>query len=248
MTHPASPSSSSASAHAERVARRGRLTGTLTGPLALAAATATILLAGLAITVLATAQLRVSAAVDTQRALDAAVQETSACASAFASQTAAWKSYQLAEVWDDARASSRAKGALATASGELNERLMRLPELGALAKFPTDGALRAAQSASDTTARLVEAIADTRNADDDALLAADRATLPAIEQVRHELFTLHTDWSRRASEVRVEATSAAAETARRVKAWIEILSLIAVALVVTVGALALRKDASHGGA
>jgi hypothetical protein len=125
---------------------------------------------------------------------------------------------------------------------------MRLPELGALAKFPTDGALRAAQSASDTTARLVEAIADTRNADDAALLAADRATLPAIEQVRHELFTLHADWSRRASEVRVDATSAAAETARRVKAWIEILSLIAVALVVTVGALALRKDASHGGA
>ena len=56
----------------------------LAGPLALAAAAATILLAALAIAVLATAELRVRDAVDQQHALDAAVQEASAAAGALA--------------------------------------------------------------------------------------------------------------------------------------------------------------------
>jgi hypothetical protein len=201
----------------------------------------------MAITVLATTELRVRAAVDAQRSIDGAVQEAASCAGAFASQTAAWKSYLLAEAWNDERASSRAKGALATASGELNERLARLVALGTAAALPVEGAARATQTASNVTALLVEAIADTRGSDDAALAAADRATLPALEQVRHELFSVHADWSRRAIEMRVDAAAAAADTARRVKAWIEILSLATVALVVTVGALAVRKDASHGG-
>jgi len=220
----------------------------IAGPLALAALFATLLLAAMAITVLATAETRVRAAVETQRRLDEAVQEAAACAAAFASQSAAWKSYLLAEVWNDGRASTRAKGALATASGELSERLERLTELGAKAQLPTDGATIAAQSASAATNLLVESIADTRGADDDALAEVDRRTLASLEQVRHELFGVNQDWSARASAFRVEATSAAADSARRFKAWIEILSLLAVVLVVTLGALAVRKDASHGGA
>ncbi|MEY5031417.1 MAG: hypothetical protein RL354_448 [Planctomycetota bacterium] len=244
MTPTAAPSPGQPDSTAARAHRRSRLAG----PFALAAVAATILLSGLAITVLATAELRVRAAVAAQRALDEAVQESAACAGAFASQTAAWKSYLLAESWNDERASSRAKSALATASSELHERLARLEELGTQSGLPVDAATRAARTASSATEQLVEAIADTRGSDEASLIAADRATLPAIEQVRHELFTLHSDWSRSASELRVEATSAAAETARRIKAWIEILSLLTVILVVTVGALAVRKDASHGGA
>lgn len=237
-----------ASAPSPRTHPAPRRAARLAGPLALAALFATILLAGMAITVLATAELRVRAAIDTQRRLDEAVQEAAACAAACASQTAAWKSYLLAEVWNDERASARAKGALATASGDLSERLALLPELGAKAQFPIEGATLAVQRASAATNLIVEGIADTRGADDAALAETDRRTLAALEQVRHELFGVNRDWSARASEFRVEATSAAAESARRLKAWIEILSLLAVVLVVTVGALAVRKDASHGGA
>ncbi len=233
-----------ASAPHPTATRRARLAG----PLALAAAAATILLAGLAIAVLASAELRVRGAVDEQRALDMAVQEAASAAGALAGQNAAWKSYLLAAEWKDERGAMRAKSSLATATSELSERLEQLVALGGAAALPTDGAARAVQSSTRAKEQLVEALADARSADNRGLAAADQALLPAMEQARHELFAIFEEWSALASARRVEATSQAAETARRMKAWIEILSLVAVGLVVTVGAIAVRRESAHVGA
>jgi hypothetical protein len=217
----------------------------LAGPLALAAAAATILLAGLAIAVLAAAELRVRSAVDQQRALDAAVQEASAAAGAVAVQGAAWKSYLLATSWRDERGAVRAKSALATATAELSERLDQVVALGSSAALPIDGASRAVLSAMRAKALLVESLADARGADAAALAAADQALLPAMEQARHELFAISGQWTALARARRIEATTMAADSARRMKAWIEILSLVAVALVIAVGAIAVRRERMH---
>ena len=237
------PTSPSASPRATAVTRGHRLTGVL----ALAAALSTILLAGLAITALATAELRVRSAVATQQALDGAVAEAAACASLFASRTGAWKSYLLAEIRSDEDTATRSKDVLATTSGDLNDRLAALAEFGRRAELPTEGAERAAQSATQATLLLVEAIADTRGANDEAHAAADQRTMSAIDQVQYELSAVHADWSRRATEIRLEETAKASDSARRMKAWIEILSLLAVTLVFIIGAVAVRKDASRGG-
>ena len=203
----------------------------LAGPLALAAAAATILLAGLAIAVLATAELRVRDAVDQQHALDAAVQEASAAAGA-------------AHLGDD-RGALRAKSSLATSTADLSERLEQLVALGSAAALPIEGASRAVLSATKAKELLAESIADARQADEDALVAADQALLPAMDQARHELFALADEWSALARTRRVEATTQAADSARRIKAWIEILSLLAVGLVVAVGAIAVRRERAH---
>ncbi len=217
----------------------------LAGPLALAAAAATILLAGLAIAVLATAELRVRDAVDQQHALDAAVQEASAAAGALAGQGAAWKSYLLAAHLGDDRGALRAKSSLATSTADLSERLEQLVALGSAAALPIEGASRAVLGATKAKELLAESIADARQADEDALVAADQALLPAMDQARHELFALADEWSALARTRRVEATTQAADSARRIKAWIEILSLLAVGLVIAVGAIAVRRERAH---
>ena len=237
------PASPYASPRATAATRGPRLTGVL----ALAAALSTILLAGLAITALATAELRVRSAVATQQALDGAVAEAAACASLFASRTAAWRSYLLAEIRSDEDTATRSKDVLATTSSELNDRLVALAEFGRRAELPTEGATRAAQSAAQATSLLVEAIADTRGADDAAHAGADQRTTSAIDQVQYELSAVHADWSRHATKIRLEATAKTSDSARRMKAWIEILSLLAVTLVFIIGAVAVRKDASRGG-
>lgn len=219
----------------------------LAGPLALAAAAATILLAGLAIAVLATAELRVRSAVEQQRALDAAVQEASAAAGALAVQDGAWKSYLLAADRRDERGALRAKSALATATAELSERLDQVVAIGSAAALPTDGATRAVASAMQAKSLLIESLADARGGDEDALVAADQALSPAMEQARHELFSLSDEWSVLARTRRIEATTMAADSARRMKAWIEILSLVTVGLVVAVGAIAVRRERMHVG-
>lgn len=213
--------------------------------MAIAAAAATILLAGLAITVLATAELRVRNAIDEQRALDAAVQEAAAATGALAGQHAAWKSYLLTTAWDDDRGAARAKGSLATATAELTERLEQLVVLGEAAKLPTGGAARAVLSATRAKEQLVEALADARSGDRTGLRTADQTLLPTMEQARHELVASSEEWNALASARRVAATSQAAESARRMKAWIEILSIIAVAMVITVGAIAVRRESAH---
>lgn len=217
----------------------------LAGPLALAAAAATILLAGLAIAVLATAESRVRNAVEQQRALDAAVQEAAAAAGALAAQNAAWKSYLLAADWRDERGVLRAKSALATATAELSERLGQVVSLGSNAALPTDGATRAVARATEAKVLLVESMADARGADEGALAAADQALLPAMEQARHELSAISDEWTSLARARRIEAAITAADSARRMKAWIEILSLVTVGLVIAVGAIAVRRERMH---
>lgn len=238
------PATTPASERDSTALRRSRLTGVL----ALAAALGTILLASLAITALALAENRVRAALAAQQSLDGAVAEAAACATVFAARTDAWKTYLLAEIRSDSDAAQRAKSALATTSGALHERLESLVEVGVRAGLPTEDAARAARHAGEATALLVDAIADTRGADDAAHAEADRRTMDAIEEVQFALSAVHANWSRHATGLRLEATAAAAESARRIKAWIEILSLIAVTLVLTIGALAVRKDASRGSA
>jgi hypothetical protein len=215
----------------------------IAGPLSLAAATATILLAGLAIAVLASAEVRVRDALRQERTLDAAVRESAACAGAVAGQAAAWKSYVLCELWNDTRGSNRAKSALATATSELNERLPGLTELAAKAQLPAEGALRATACATDLTGELVEAIADTRGAADTELNAVDREIQPRLDQARHDLSALSRDWNEIARARRLDATSDAAGVAGRMKAWIEILSVVAIGLVIAVGIAAVRKEA-----
>jgi hypothetical protein len=214
----------------------------LSGSLSIAASVATVLLAGLAITVLANAEIRVRSAVEQQRALDAAVQQSASCAGAVASQAAAWKSYVLCELWNDERGSNRAKSALATATSDLTERLPSLGAMAAQAQLPTDGSARAAAGADELSEQLVEAIADTRGADDTALQAADRAVQLRLDQTRHDFSALFRDWSEIARNRRLDATTDAAETAGRMKAWIEILSVAAVVLVTAVGILAVGKE------
>ena len=222
-------------------ARRRRLAG----PLALAAAAATILLAGMALAILARAELQVREAVEHQRALDAAVREASAAATALASQNAAWKAYLLATHLRDDRRAIRAQSALATATAEVSERIDRLVPIGASAELPTEGATRAVASAALAKDLLVEALADLRQSDEGALVAADQTMLPALEQARFELLSLFEAWNAHASDRRVLATTQAADRARRIKAWIEILSLIAVSLVIALGAIAVRKETVH---
>jgi len=217
----------------------------LAGPLALAAAGATILLAAVAIAILASAELRVREAIDRQRALDAAVQEAAAAAGALTGQHAAWKSYLLAAHRRDDRAALRAKSALATATADLSDRLDQLVGLGTAAALPTEGAVQAVQSAGHAKDALVETIADARQADDRALAEADQSLVSALDQARHELFAVFDEWSAVAIMRRVEATTEAAENARRMKAWIEILSLVAVGLVIAVGTIAVRRELAH---
>lgn len=211
------------------------------GPIAIAAAAATILLAGMAIAVLAMAERRVRTAVERQQARDTAVHESSACAGAFAAQTAAWKSFMLAELLSDERGAARAKSSLATAAGEMHERLARLPSLGQAAGLPTEHLDAAIRSATDASTAIVEALADARAAGAGSIATAESATSASIQQARFELTALADEWERTASTQRVDASDEAASTARRVKAWIEIVSLLAVALVLAVGTLAIRR-------
>ena len=214
----------------------------LAGLLSIAALAATVLLAGLAIAVLATAEIRVRSAIDQQQALDAAVQQADACVSAVASQTAAWKSYVLCELWSDERGSTKAKSALATAASDLTERLPSLSAAATRAQLPTEGSTLAAVCAGDLTDELVEAIADIRGADQPALQAADRAVQLRLDQARHSFSALLREWSEIARTRRLDATTDAAEAAGQMKAWIEILSVAAVVLVTAVGILAVGKE------
>lgn len=218
----------------------------LVGSLSIAASAATVLLAGSAIAVLATAEIRVRSAIETQRALDQAIQQSAACSASSAGQTSAWKSLVLCELQDDERGAAKAKSALATASSDLSERIPLLAELAEKADLPAAAVSRISIDSASLTERLIEAIADTRGASDAELVAADRALEPRFNQARHDFSALFRDWSEVARTRRVEATTAAAETAGRVKAWIEILSVAAVVLVTTVGVLAIGKERLRG--
>lgn len=218
----------------------------LVGSLSVAASAATVLLAGLAIGVLATAEIRVRSAIEAQRALDEAVQQSAACSAVFAGQTAAWKSYVLCELQDDERGATRAKSALATATSDLNERIPLLAELAEKADLPTAGASRINIDSAILTEQLIDAIADTRGASDPELTAADRALDPRFDQARHDFSALFRDWNEVARTRRLEATTGAAEMAARMKAWIEILSVAAVVLVTAVGVLAVGKERGRG--
>lgn len=218
----------------------------LVGSLSVAASAATVLLAALAIGVMATAEIRVRGAIEAQHALDQAVQQSAACSAVFAGQTAAWKSYVLCELQDDERGAIKAKSALATATSDLNERIPLLAELAEKADLPTTGVSRINTDSSILTEQLIEAIADTRGASDVELVSADRTLEPRFDQARHDFSALFRDWNEIARTRRVEATMVAAETAGRVKAWIEILSVAAVVLVTAVGVLAVGKERGRG--
>lgn len=218
----------------------------LVGSLSVAASAATVLLAALAIGVMATAEIRVRSAIEAQHALDQAVQQSAACSAVFAGQTAAWKSYVLCELQDDERGAIKAKSALATATSDLNERIPLLAELAEKADLPTTGVSRINTDSSILTEQLIEAIADTRGASDVELVSADRTLEPRFDQARHDFSALFRDWNEIARTRRVEATMVAAETAGRVKAWIEILSVAAVVLVTAVGVLAVGKERGRG--
>lgn len=218
----------------------------LVGSLSVAASAATVLLAALAIGVMASAEIRVRSAIEAQHALDQAVQQSAACSAVFAGQTAAWKSYVLCELQDDERGAIKAKSALATATSDLNERIPLLAELAEKADLPTTGVSRINTDSSILTEQLIEAIADTRGASDVELVSADRTLEPRFDQARHDFSALFRDWNEIARTRRVEATMVAAETAGRVKAWIEILSVAAVVLVTAVGVLAVGKERGRG--
>jgi hypothetical protein len=218
----------------------------LVGSLSVAASAATVLLAALAIGVMATAEIRVRGAIEAQHALDQAVQQSAACSAVFAGQTAAWKSYVLCELQDDERGAIKAKSALATATSDLNERIPLLAELAEKADLPTTGVSRINTDSAILTEQLIEAIADTRGASDVELVSADRTLEPRFDQARHDFSALFRDWNEIARTRRVEATMVAAETAGRVKAWIEILSVAAVVLVTAVGVLAVGKERGRG--
>lgn len=218
----------------------------LVGSLSVAASAATVLLAALAIGVMATAEIRVRSAIEAQHALDQAVQQSAACSAVFAGQTAAWKSYVLCELQDDERGAIKAKSALATATSDLNERIPLLAELAEKADLPTTGVSRINTDSAILTEQLIEAIADTRGASDVELVSADRTLEPRFDQARHDFSALFRDWNEIARTRRVEATMVAAETAGRVKAWIEILSVAAVVLVTAVGVLAVGKERGRG--
>lgn len=222
--------------------RRSRLVGSLS----VAASAVTVLLAGTAIAVLATAEVRVRSALDVQRALDQAVQQSAACSAASAGVTAAWKSLVLCRLQDDERGATRAKSALATASSDLSERIPLLAELAEQADLPTAAVSRIDIASAALAEQLIEAIADTRGASDTELVAADRTLEPRFDQARRDFTALHGDWTEVARSRRMEATTAAAETAGRVKAWIEILSVVAVVLVTSVGVLAIGKERLRG--
>lgn len=218
----------------------------LVGSLSVAASAATVLLAALAIGVMATAEIRVRSAIEAQHALDQAVQQSAACSAVFAGQTAAWKSYVLCELQDDERGAIKAKSALATATSDLNERIPLLAELAEKADLPTTGVSRINTDSAILTEQLIEAIADTRGASDVELVSADRTLEPRFDQARHDFSALFRDWNEIARTRRVAATMVAAETAGRVKAWIEILSVAAVVLVTAVGVLAVGKERGRG--
>jgi len=218
----------------------------LVGSLSVAASAATVLLAALAIGVMATAEIRVRSAIEAQHALDQAVQQSAACSAVFAGQTTAWKSYVLCELQDDERGAIKAKSALATATSDLNERIPLLAELAEKADLPTTGVSRINTDSAILTEQLIEAIADTRGASDVELVSADRTLEPRFDQARHDFSALFRDWNEIARTRRVEATMVAAETAGRVKAWIEILSVAAVVLVTAVGVLAVGKERGRG--
>lgn len=218
----------------------------LVGSLSIAASAATVLLAGSAIAVLATAEIRVRSAIDAQRALDQAIQQSAACSAAAAGQTAAWKSFVVCELQDDDIGATKARSAIATTSSDLSERIPLLAELAGKADLPTDAVSRISIDSASLTERLIEAIADARGTSDVELVAADRALEPRFAQARHDFSALFGEWSEVARTRRVEAATDAAETAGRVKAWIEILSIAAVVLVTAVGALAIRKERLRG--
>lgn len=210
--------------------------------MSVAASAATVLLAGMAIAVLATAEIRVRSAIEAQRALDQAVQQSAACSAAFAGQAAAWKSYVLCELQHDERGANKAKAVLATATSDLNERIPLLADLARNAELPTAGVERIGMDSAILTEQLVDAIADTRGASEEELTAADRTLDPRFDQARHDFSALFRDWNEVARTRRLDATTGAAEMAARMKAWIEILSVAAVALVTAVGVLAAGKE------
>lgn len=218
-----------------------RRSAQVAGPLSIAAATATILLAGLAIGILATTERRVRIAVERQQVLDAALRDSAACANAFDAQVGAWKSLLLAELLADEHAVTRAKSALATVASDMNDHLSQLADAGRAAGLPIDRVDHAVRAATEASDAMVEAIADLRVADANAAAAAEHRTSSPIQQARFELSNLAEQWQRTASGRRVDEFSQAAVTARRTKAWVEILSLVAVGLVIAVGALAVRR-------
>ncbi len=215
------------------------------GPLAVAAVAATTLLAALAITTLATSERRVQAATDEQRAFDHAIRESEICATAIATQGAAWKSYVTARVFDDARAATRARSAFATCTRELAERLDQLDEAATAAGFPLEPVERVIKGAETSTEKLVEVLATLRVADATLLAEADREVSPILEQIQYELQTLPRAWTASAIASRERSAAQAAQSARTTKAWVEILSLLTIGLVVTIGVLAARRGLHH---
>lgn len=219
----------------ERRERRPRIAA-----LATAACVSTVLTTGFGIAILALAEHAEREAIDETSRLEAAVGGANAAARAFAEQTIAWKDLVFHE--GDRRDRARRRSAFASQSKRTVEALDLLVEEGMAAELPVEGVESAGRRVLEAQALLAMRLAELRQETDaggapradDGL--AERRLLdlevePSVTQASFEIVQVAENWSRLAAERRADRAQTEAERVRRLRAWLEILTIVTSGLV-----------------
>lgn len=217
----------------------------MTGLCALFSCISTVVMSGFCIATLAINQADQKRELVKLKMLNAAVTSVTDAARAFDGQTIAWNAVVL-HAGSDLKERSRLRSAFAQQSRLAAEAMESLLQRGRDAGLPMESAETVAESFASTNTAWNERMSELRalageNPSIETLRALDRAVNPLLQQTSFRLESVAELWSDTAATLGTEYVSQSVASIGRMKAWLEILTLITTALVLATAVLAVRS-------
>ena len=217
----------------------------MTGLCALFSCISTVVMSGFCIATLAINQADQKRDLAKLKLLNAAVASVTDAARAFDGQTIAWNALVL-HAGSDLKERSQLRSAFAQQSRLATEAIESLLQQGRDVGLPMEGAETAAESYASTNSAWEERMSELRsmageNPTIETLRALDRAVNPLLQQTSFRLESVAKLWSDTAATLGTEYVSQSVASIGRMKAWLEILTLITTALVLATAVLAVRS-------
>lgn len=217
----------------------------MTGLCALFSCISTVVMSGFCIATLAINQADQKRELAKLKLLNAAVASVTDAARAFDGQTIAWNALVL-HAGSDLKERSQLRSAFAQQSRLATEAIESLLQQGRDVGLPMEGAETAAESYASTNSAWEERMSELRsmageNPTIETLRALDRAVNPLLQQTSFRLESVAKLWSDTAATLGTEYVSQSVASIGRMKAWLEILTLITTALVLATAVLAVRS-------
>ncbi len=221
-----------------------------TGLCALLSCIATVIMSGFCIATLAISQADQKRELVTLKLLNDAVASVTEAAHAMDGQTIAWNALIL-HSGGGLKERSVLRSAFAQQSRAAAEAMELLLQRGRTAALPLENAEAAEAAFASANEALGERMTELRTMAGetqtlDALRAIDRSVKPMLNQASFQIESVAKVWSETAAARGTEFVSQSVASMGRMKAWLEILTLITTTLVIATAVLAVRSKEGAG--